>query len=239
VYTVSEAREETVDTTLRMALVARERLGTADEFDATVDTQVPRPQLSDDEAREQSEFVERLIDDGYQRRVVAIAPHGGMIERHTDQQAERVGAMLGHGCSSVWLCRGFDAGGEAFKQWHITSGDIHPPSFPLLNTIAARRFAHAVSFHGFSGGDVLVGGLASRPFKQEIVRELQRVLSGSGIGVRMPDRSDDYDGDDPRNIVNRLTAGGAGGVQIEQSLEARTRFWKPIADAVASVYARR
>lgn len=47
---------------------------------------------------------------------------------------------------------------------------------------------------------------------------------------------ENYDGDSVRNIVNRLTAGGANGVQIEQSLEARNGFWKVIADAVASVY---
>ena len=54
--------------------------------------------------------------------------------------------------------------------------------------------------------------------------------------MRVADASEHYDGDNARNIVNRLTAGGANGVQIEQSLEARDGFWKAIADAVASVY---
>ena len=54
--------------------------------------------------------------------------------------------------------------------------------------------------------------------------------------MRIAGPSENYDGDSARNIVNRLTAGGANGVQIEQSLDARNGFWKPIADAVASVY---
>lgn len=40
-----------------------------------------------------------------------------------------------------------------------------------------------------------------------------------------------------RNIVNRLTAGGVGGIQIEQSFSAREGYGRAIADAVAGVYA--
>src|SRR5262245_20477418 len=34
-YTVSETRQESIDTIVRMALAGRQRLGTADEFEAT------------------------------------------------------------------------------------------------------------------------------------------------------------------------------------------------------------
>src|SRR5262245_24331352 len=94
-YTVSETRQESIDITVRMALSARQRLGTSDEFEATIDARVPHPTFSDEEAQANSEFVERL-DDGFgQQALVAIAPHGGAIERHTDDQAERVAAILG------------------------------------------------------------------------------------------------------------------------------------------------
>ncbi len=63
------------------------------------------------------------------------------------------------------------------------------------------------------------------------------MLAGE-IPVRIANNSDDFDGDNPRNIVNRLTAGGKGGVQIEQSRLARDKYWKEIADAVAGVYRR-
>jgi phage replication-related protein YjqB (UPF0714/DUF867 family) len=235
-YTISETRQEPADTVVRMALAARERLGTPDEFEAVVDTQVPHPTLSDEEASASSEFVERLDDDGRQRSLVALAPHGGMIERYTDDQAVRVMSLLGAGLVSVWRCKGFQSGGGAFARWHITSTDICEASFPLLQTIRHRRFAHAVAFHGFSEADVLVGGGAPLAFKEKIARALARALAGSPIQVRVADPSEQYDGDSPRNIVNRLTACGTNGVQIEQSIEAREQFWEAIADAVAAVY---
>jgi phage replication-related protein YjqB (UPF0714/DUF867 family) len=234
-YTVSETRQESAESTVRMALPARQRLKAIDEFEATIDTQVPHPTLSDEEAEACSEFVERLDDNGYAQGLAAIAPHGGAIERLTDSQAERVGATLGSDLASVWRCRGYKVGGGAFTCWHIKSVDTSSNSFPLLKTIASRGFAHAVAFHGFSEEDVLIGGGAPLAFKREIAAAVQEVL-GSAIPVRVATPADNYDGDSPRNIVNRLTAGGVNGVQIEQSLEARDKFWRPIADAVASVY---
>jgi len=240
-YTVSETRQESIDTTLRMALTARRRLHTEDEFDATIDTQVPNPTLSDYEAQAQSEFVERIDDDGCQQGLVALAPHGGAIERHTDSQAERVASLLGAGRASAWWCKGFRTGGGALDAWHITASEISDTSFPLLRTIASRGFAHAVAFHGFDepGEGVLVGGAAPLTLKQEIATALECALAGSGIPVRIAGPSDGFDGDNPNNIVNRLTARGANGVQIEQSLEARNGFSMAIADAVASVYRER
>lgn len=238
VYTVSETRQETVDITVRMALVARQRLETEDEFDAIIDTEVPHPTLSDDEAQQQSEFVERLADDGRQQGLICLAPHGGAIERHTDRQAEQVARRLGTDRASVWLCKGFKTGGGALTAWHVTASAIHETSFPLLNAIITRGFSHAVAFHGFSQRDVLVGGAAPKPLKQKIAAALEGVLAGSGIRVRIANRSDRFDGDDPRNIVNRLTADGANGVQIEQSLEARDQFGGAIADAVTAVYSK-
>jgi phage replication-related protein YjqB (UPF0714/DUF867 family) len=237
-YTVSETRQESTDTIVRMAQPARLRLGTGDEFDATIETQVPHPTMSDEEAEAASEFVERLDDRWDQRGLVAIAPHGGSIERHTDAQAERVGSLLGCNRASVWRCKGFKTGGGAFERWHITSTDIHEASFPLLNTIATRGFVHAVSFHGFSDADVLVGGAAPLPLKQEIAKAVMRAVAGSGIRVRIAEPFEHYEGDSASNVVNWLSASGSDGVQIEQSLEAREGFWLPIADAVALVYSR-
>jgi phage replication-related protein YjqB (UPF0714/DUF867 family) len=106
---------------------------------------------------------------------------------------------------------------------------------PGIIEIASRGFAYAVAFHGFSEEDVLVGGGAAPGLKLEIAAAVQQVV-GSAIPVRVATPADNYDGDSPSNIVNRLTPGGVNGVQIEQSLEAREKFWKPIADAVAAVF---
>lgn len=238
-YTISETQTEAGDIAGRMALAARLRLGTSDEFSAVVSTKVPNSTLSDSEAEKRSEFVERLDDDGRQKGLVVLAPHGGMIEKHTDSQAQRVSDALRSRFVSVWLCKGWKSGGGASERWHITSTDIHQASFPLLNTIVRRRFMYAVSFHGFSEADVLIGGSAPLKLKREIEAALKTVLRRSGIPVRIATPSENYSGDSPKNIVNRITARGANGVQIEQSAEARNDFWQPIADAVASVYRRR
>jgi phage replication-related protein YjqB (UPF0714/DUF867 family) len=235
-YTVSETREEADERTVRMALVARERLGTIDEFEAAIDTRVPDPTLTDEQAEQQSEFVERLDDNGSQNHLVVLAPHGGAMERNTDLQAERVAALLGPGQASAWRCRGYKQGGGAQERWHITSTDIHEASFPLLKTIRTRGFAHAVAFHGFSEKEVLIGGGGPYLLKRIIAFAIEDVLVGSGIPVRVATPSDGYGGDSPNNIVNRITKCGSHGVQIEQSLRARTDRWAELAEAVATVY---
>jgi len=235
-YTVSETHEESADNTVRMVQIARERLGTSDELDAAIDTQVPHPTFTDDEARAHSEFVERLDDDGHPQQLIALAPHGGAIERRTDDQAELLRSLLGKRFASVWRCRGFKIDGGALERWHIKSPDLNEHSFPLLKSIVGRRFAHAVAFHGMSKPGVIVGGGADTVLKQEVVDEVRLALAGSNIEVRIATASDDLDGDDPDNIVNRITADGHSGVQLEQSDEARDGFWQQIAGAVACVY---
>jgi len=234
-YTVSESREES-DDIVRMGLAGRQRLGTTAEFDSLVDSLVPHPSLTDAAAEHESEFVERLDDDGSQTGLIALAPHGGDIERHTDQQAERVASQLGAGVVSSWRCKGWKFGGGASETWHITSADIHETSFPLLNSVISRGFTHAVAFHGFSNPEVLIGGAAPTALKEEVRAAIDDAIVGSGIVVRLADPEDGFGGDSPRNVVNRLTAGGANGIQIEQSSQARAHHWAAIADAVADVY---
>ena len=237
-YTVSEARPEGADV-VRMGLVGRRRLGTDGEFDAVLDSRVPHPTFSDDDARAGGELVERLQDDGRHSGLIAIAPHGGNIEPRTDEQAERVVSRLAAHAVSSWSCKGFKPGGEAFERWHITSTDISEASFPLLNCVIGRGFAHAVAFHGFAGPDILIGGTADEGLKQEIKAAIEAATAGSGIAVRVALPDERFGGDDPRNVVNRLTADGAGGIQIEQPADARARHHLDIADAVSDVYARR
>ena len=53
---------------------------------------IRRFRMADAEAG--GELVERLDDDGELRGLIVIAPHGGDIEPHTDEQAERVAFRL-------------------------------------------------------------------------------------------------------------------------------------------------
>jgi len=239
-YTVSQTRGEAPDTVMRMGRGGRERLGTAEAFAAVVESVVPRQGLTDADAERLGEFVERLSDNGTHHGLIAIAPHGGDIERHTDTQAERVAERLAEYGVSSWRCKGFGPdGGGASRLFHITSTDIHEASFPALASVIGRGFRYAVAFHGFRDEEILVGGGAPFRLKAEIACSIEEALSGSGIQVRIAGPDDVFGGDSPRNIVNRLTASKRGGVHVEQSLLARTDHALDIADAVAEVFAAR
>jgi phage replication-related protein YjqB (UPF0714/DUF867 family) len=86
--------------------------------------------------------------------LIVIAPHGGDIEFHTDQQAERVASRLVAKAVSSWRCKGFKGDGS-FDRWHITSTDIHEASFPRLNSVISRGFTYAVAIHGFDDPEIL------------------------------------------------------------------------------------
>lgn len=206
-YTVSETPQEQPDNIVRMSQKARSRLGITDEFDGIVESQVPHPTYTDEEAEDKSEFIERLTDNGTHTKLVVIAPHGGAIEEHTDQQAEYVATQLAAKGVSCWCCKGWKKGGGAYERWHITSTDIHAASFPLLSTLIHRQFSYAVAFHGFSEPQILIGGGAPAELKQEIQTAIQAVIAGSGISVGIATLSSGYGGDDPKNIVNRLASG--------------------------------
>ena len=179
-YTVSEVRTENADNVVRMGLTGRRRLGTDEEFDAEFDSQVVHPTMSDEDAEKHGEFIERLHDDGRHTGLMVIAPHGGDIEVHTDDQAQRVACCLADTAVSYWLCKGYHARG-AEKTWHITSVDIDPGSFPLLNSVFSRRFAHAVAFHGFERDErdeIVVGdGTAAAALKVEIASAIEKAVA--------------------------------------------------------------
>jgi hypothetical protein len=152
-YTVSEVRPESPDTIVRMGPAGRRRLGpdTDTESEGTIDSTGPSPGLPEDKARIEGELIELLDDDddGRQTRLIAIAPHGGAIEPHTDEQAERVASRLAAKSVTCWRCKGWNPDGDPFDRWHITSTDLNEASFPLLAQVMSRRFTHAVAFHGF------------------------------------------------------------------------------------------
>src|SRR5215210_7735070 len=237
-YTVSEPRQENSGNIVRMGAVGRQRLGTSVEFAGTLDSQVPHSTLTDAEAEANSEFVERLKANGTHKGLIAIAPHGGNIEQFTDEQAERVAWRLATKGVSSWRCKGWKPGGGTHERWHITSIDIHEASFPRLKQVISRGFTYAVAFHGFEDtglDDILIGGRASVQLKHEIESAIKGVV-GSDFTVHVFEQSDPLGGSSQRNIVNRLTASKANGIQIEQKKVPREQYGQAIADAVASVY---
>jgi len=232
IYTVYESIPDAAGV-VRMGPSGRLRLGKEGTFTGHIDSQVPNPTLGDRDAETGNEFVERLVDDDpSQTAFIALAPHGGNIEPHTDEQAMFVATALSASC---WLCKGWHHRG-AKRHWHITAAEINEASFPLLDTVMARGFTHAVAFHGMDEQEILIGGAAPDALKHEVMGAILVATSGSGIRVRVAEPSDVFGGDDANNIVNRITAGGANGVQIEQSARARDDFGAAIAAAVVDVY---
>lgn len=224
---------------VRTGQTGRERLGTADEMEAIVQAKVV-------DAAPQSgavSFFELAKVDGEQAYFIAIAPHGGEIEPHTDEQAEDAFAELtaGNFPASLWLCKGDgDAAKGAFDRWHITSTDLQPACFPLLLSLMPRQFCYGVAFHGFQPkegeADIYIGGGASRPLKVAIERALNDL--DLPIEVKISTCYDDpkFQGFSPENIINRLSTRG---IHLEQSSEARKKFGGEIASAVAEVFASR
>jgi phage replication-related protein YjqB (UPF0714/DUF867 family) len=233
-FTVSELMHETTEAVVRMGLGGRRRLQKDEEFDGVLDTKVVDPDLCEKDAEDAGELIERLADDGSQTHLIAIAPHGGQIEEHTDKQAERVAERLGEQLASAWRAKGWRPDGGAFDRWHITSTDLNPVCFPLLNSVISRRFEHAVAFHGFNDEPgVLIGGTAPAELKERLRQAIQQVLP-AGLHVRVALPNERFGGDDPNNIVNRLSP--CGGIQIEQGTRPRADHGCDIADVVADAF---
>jgi phage replication-related protein YjqB (UPF0714/DUF867 family) len=196
---------------------------TAEPFTGKIDSRV-----IDD-----TEFTEHLRDNGRHRGLIVIAPHGGDIEPHTAEQAECVGELLVSKCISVWACKGEKPGGGAFNRWHITSIDISEHSFPKLNTIIDRGFQYAIAFHGWAEDSICIGGSAPVALKQQIKAAIQGVVPSIDVCTdEVGCCAADFNGNHPRNIVNRLATNG---IQIEQSRIAREKHGLDIARAVANV----
>src|SRR5262245_4344518 len=123
-YTVSEGRNESPDEIVRMAAVARARLHGEDGFDAVVETPAARSDMSDEQAEQASELIERLDDDDASSRLIVVAPHGGALEPHTAEQAERVHRQLASTRVASWRCKGFARGGGGAGRARITSLDM-------------------------------------------------------------------------------------------------------------------
>lgn len=224
---------------IRTGQAGRERLGAGAELEATVEARVLDVPPSPGEPPG-VRFFELAEDTGNNRYLIAIAPHGGLIEKHTDEQAAEAASRLRAASvpASLWSCKGFgDAIKGASERWHITSTDLHPACFPLLQSLISRRFFYGVAFHGFARqegeADVYIGGAAPRWLKAAVQRALNRLALP--LEVKVSTLADDpkFQGFSPENVINRLAARG---IHLEQSAEARV-FHREIAGAVASVFA--
>lgn len=74
----------------------------------------------------------------------------------------------------------------------------------------------------------MIGGCADTMLKCPIKATIELVLAGSGSAVRIATPADNFNGDNPKNIVNRLANGN--GLQIEQSQSAREGYGQQLWD---------
>jgi phage replication-related protein YjqB (UPF0714/DUF867 family) len=209
----------------------RLELSNTNDFDGKVNAQVTAAGLTDAEAEASSEFIENLSDNGHNNGLIVIAPHGGNIEKYTDEQAEHVGQKLSSEYVSEWNCKGFKKGGGAFDRWHITSTEINEESFPKLKTIMRRHFEYSVAFHGWGEKSICIGGTMPSDLISKIKNAIIKVVPDS-IEVKVDGCPEGFNGNNPENIVNRLSTKS---LQIEQSEEARKCYGIDIADAIADV----
>ena len=193
----------------------------------------------DKEAEKRGELIEHLNHDGQNHKLVVIAPHGGEIEKWTDNEAEYVGNHFSSELVSLWVCKGFSSkdDDDAFERWHITATDISEKSFPGLNTIFGPKFEYSIAFHGWDEDFICVGGNTASA-KDGLIGEIKDAIKnaliarGCNIDVKDSDCPEGFNGNNPKNIVNRL---GIKGIQIEQCMEARKKYHDDIAQAVADV----
>ena len=182
--------------------------------------------MSDAEAEKHGEFIERLHDDGAHTGLIVIAPHGGR-HRGAHRRSGATGRMLlGRQGGELLAVQGLPCARRLENLAHHFGR--HPSrklSFAQLGILPA--FPHAVAFHGFetgrrtrrdsrrrrNGGGRIEGG--------DRIDDRKALRTRHSVRIAGPD--DPNGGDDPCNIVNRLTIGGANGVQIEQTLAARDR----------------
>lgn len=218
---------------------AYERLGlTPGTFTATLDTVIVKG-VTEEQAQIDGEIVEGLYDDGIQTDFVIFSYHGGETERLTTVIGERFYDQVvgyGHNPSFYWA-NGYAQVGypdNVFNKWHVTSVDIYPPNWPVLNTIVDRNFAKAISFHGFTSTNAIeVGGSAP-----DIEIDAVVAIIDAAVGPEVTTNNTDLEliqGSAPRNIMNRISP-NLDTIQIEMSYDVRVTYGITIADAVAAYY---
>jgi hypothetical protein len=247
VYTIAADRPEAPQDIVRAADIGRSRLalGSIDltdsggeescpepvldpsfsetEFDVEVSTTVPHPSLSEAEARKQGELIERLDENGTES--LFLAPHGGGIQPHTDDQAEHAAALANGSC---WRTKGWGPNSGAFQRWYVPSTEISPASFPKLDSIADTSFDTAVDFGGVCGNGIVVDGTASASVLRSVRDSINDALPSCAIETTV---SDEADSSGDGLLVDQL---GDDSIFISQSYAARRAYWKEIARGTAA-----
>lgn len=220
---------------IRMRLSGRQRFDQSDSFDAYIDPWTALQGKTDSWLNSNDQMGEFKQESSVtQTDMLIMAPHGGVIESYTDELALRFydGLVTTNSKdASLWYCIGHQDAIGAFDAWHITSTDINEANFGYLNDLSGRTYSYAVTVHGYSGSEILVGGGAPTSLKEDVKDALDAL--SLGVTVTVVGVGDDYGGTDPDNIVNRYSSAG---VQLELPFSVRSSNWQDVADALADFY---
>lgn len=213
----------------------RKTFDTKSTFEGSVSPTVPENELTFQEAWRDSRSVETTWHDPNQTYLVALAPHGADMEACTDQIAIELYKNMPTEQCSMWAYHGF--GDDAGDRFHIKSSRLQPASYPGLAAVSTADFHHAISFHvKANAGAIEIGGLADRAFREEVAEIIEAAVENSW-GTVLDYEDGTYMGQNEANIVNRLTADGHSGVQVELPIYAARNYRKRIARELAEFYA--
>ncbi len=85
---------------------------------------------------------------------------------------------------------------------------------------------------------MLLGGSVSTEVKELVRDAIRETVGDRRLRVTIADAGHSHGGHSGENFVNWLTAGGQGGLQIEQGPDARRRHWRELSQAVAQTFER-
>jgi phage replication-related protein YjqB (UPF0714/DUF867 family) len=232
---------------IRMTEVGMSRLGYDMAENQKLKLSLPAvlENMTEQKAKKSGELYEFVVHNGVDADnadfLFVLTPHGGEIEDWTDAIGRQVVASEAlKNVSILWGCAGFDCPKNtnptsAYNRWHITSTAVSENSFPKLQQLMSkdRMFEHAISFHGYRGDEILIGGRGALAIKILLKEEIAK------MGVKIPaiavESSGYLSGFKLSNIVNRYSNNG---IQIEFPFVARDLYAKQISDAVVRIYAK-
>lgn len=197
----------------------------------TITAPVPATGLTEEQARAQSECIEIVEGGAAQARLFLQAPHGGTVEVECDDIVRAVQGNLGDNQAVSWSCIGYRQGGGSYDRWHITSTAIQPVSYAGLASVATRSYEYALSVHGHSGNDILIGGRGDQQLKAALQSAFDRANLGFPIRILTP--GEPLSGTATTNIVNRWSANG---IQLELPFDLRVNHRAAVVDVLTGVY---
>lgn len=188
------------------------------------------------EAQSNNDFIEQSITK--QEELLACASSGGDIYENTHLQALHISS---ESKASSWVSLGYDDRDRAFERWEVDPTLLNPKSYNDVRfLIEDENFNNAVNFIGIPNdhtGRIVIGGLAPSSLQERIKSNIESAFEGvpKQVSVEISE-SGEYAGTDARNIVNRFSDDGSNGIQIAQSVDIHTDYWKPVAEAVLEVF---